>query len=74
MSSNRGAYLASFSAILSGGNRSLHYVNSINCIVISGVELCGGFLSCGLFIASSISGFSLALYWHGLFGHVHGSS
>jgi hypothetical protein len=42
MSSIRVLYFSSFSRIFSGGNRSLQYVNSTNCIFIDGVGDCGG--------------------------------
>jgi hypothetical protein len=43
------AYLVSFSVIFSSRNLSLQYVNSMNCIVIFGVDCVGGSPSCRWF-------------------------
>ena len=42
ISSGRGSYLFILCVVVSGANRSLQYVNSINCIVMVGSGIIGG--------------------------------
>ena len=64
----------SFRSVVSVENRSLQYVNSMNCIVIIGVGASGGGELYGWPKMQSMSGLSLALQWHRGVSHVHGSS
>lgn len=66
-----GRYLFVFCAIVSGENRSLQYVNSINCMVMFGLGDSGGGLLYGMPRIHSKSGLSRALQWHLCVLHVH---
>ena len=69
-----GWYFMIFLSRVSVANLSLQYVNSINCMVISGVGVSGGGWLYGWPMMHSMSGLSLALQWHLWVPHVHGSS
>ena len=69
-----GWYLVTFRSWVSAENRSLQYVNSINCIVIIGVGTYGGGKLYGWPKMHNMSGLSLALQWHLRVAHVHGNN
>ncbi len=69
-----GWYFLIFLSKVLVANLSLQYVNSMNCMVISGVGVSGGGWLYGWPRMHSMSGLSLALQWHLWESHVHGSS
>ena len=56
ISFRRGVYFVVLHCILSVANRSLVYVNSMNCILIWGSRWSGGVPICGILWMQSISG------------------
>jgi hypothetical protein len=60
--------------MVSYGNLSFVYVNSINCIVRLSDRCAGGVPWCGSSLIHRRSGLSLELHWHLCCTHVHGSS
>ena len=67
-------YLLVLASSVSGENRSLQYVNSMNCIVRLGFISVGGSLWYGRPLTQRISGLNLELQWHLCVPHVQGSS
>jgi hypothetical protein len=60
--------------IVSCGNLSFVYVNSINCTVRLSVGCGGEVLWCGNYLIHRRSGLNRALQWHLCCSHVHGRS
>ena len=74
ISLRRGEYFMVLHWILSIANRSLVYVNSMNCILIWGSGWSGGVPLCGIPWMQSISGLKQALQWHQCGVHEHWSN
>ena len=70
--SNRDWYFSVFLVIVSVEKQLLQYVNSINCMVMSWLEVSGA--GCPWRVPQTHSRSSLNLAWHCLVLHVHGKS
>jgi hypothetical protein len=74
MLSINGLYLLFFASSVSGDNLSLHYVNSMNCMVRLGSMFVGGTVWYGNPLTQRMSSLNLELQWHLCVPHVQGSS
>ena len=72
--SSNGWYLLVLFVMVSCGNLSLQYVNSMYWIAMLSFGCCGGVPWCGRPITHSKSGLNLALHWHRRVSQVQGRS